>query len=141
MTTGLNQYQRDAVLSASPAQLVTMLYDRLLVDLHRAKRAQAGGDFAEASVQLIHAQRIVQELAVSLDTSRWAEGTQLAAVYEWVQSRLIHANIRHDAEAVIECIALLEPLQSAWHEVLAGMSVAPPASTATSEQGGVLGVA
>ena len=44
-----NAYGREAVLSATPARLLTMLYDRLLLDLGRAQVAQQGSDWATAS--------------------------------------------------------------------------------------------
>ncbi|WP_349814687.1 flagellar export chaperone FliS [Curtobacterium sp. MCJR17_043] len=53
------QYTNEAVLSATPAQLVTMLYDRLLLDLHRAETAQVASDWDAARDQLMHAQAIV----------------------------------------------------------------------------------
>ena len=37
-----SEYAEQAVLSATPVQLVTMLYDRLLLDLARAEKAQVG---------------------------------------------------------------------------------------------------
>ena len=42
--TGVNlrraQYNRDVILTATPTHLLTMLYDRLLLDLGRAEAAQ-----------------------------------------------------------------------------------------------------
>ena len=36
-----DRYLADTVMSASPTRLLTMLYDRLLLDLDRARQAQA----------------------------------------------------------------------------------------------------
>ena len=41
-----NQYLEDSVLSAPPARLLTMLYDRLLLDLGRAETAQQAAQLA-----------------------------------------------------------------------------------------------
>ena len=72
----LNQYQRNAILSASPARLLTMLYDRLMLDLARAEAAQEAQQWSVASDNLLHAQAIVTELTITLDTKVWdgAEG-------------------------------------------------------------------
>ena len=40
-----NQYLADSVLSAPPARLLTMLYDRLLLDLGRAQTAQESANW------------------------------------------------------------------------------------------------
>ena len=71
------QYTNEAVLSATPAQLVTMLYDRLLLDLHRAEAAQTGSDWEAAREQLLHAQAIVGELSSTLRIDAWDGGEGL----------------------------------------------------------------
>lgn len=126
MTDRLNDYQRTAILSASPAQLLTMLYDRLLLDLHRAEQAQLAEQWGEASTQLLHAQDIVSELQRTLDVRVWDGASRLMAIYDYVYQSLVRANISRDVELTRECQARLEPLRQAWHEA-AAMPVAAPA--------------
>jgi flagellar protein FliS len=110
------RYSRESVLAASPARLVTLLYDRLLLDLHRAEHAQVVGDWAVASTNLLHAQDIVDELAGSLRADLWDGAEGLLAIYAFVTSTLRTANIQRDATGTRQSIALLEPLAAAWHE-------------------------
>ncbi|WP_350348562.1 flagellar export chaperone FliS [Agromyces sp. G08B096] len=110
------EYRRTAILSASPSRLLTMLYDRLLLDLHRAEAAQLAGDWPEAGGQLTHAQDIVIELQRSLDVDLWDGASRLMAIYDYVFQALVRANIGRDVELTRECIARLEPLRRAWHE-------------------------
>ena len=49
-----SQYNRDAILSASPVRLLTMLYDRLMLDLGRAEAAQLGGNWPVATESRFH---------------------------------------------------------------------------------------
>lgn len=109
-----NDFLRESVLSATPAQLVTMLYDRLLLDLARAEAAQASGDWSTASVNLLHAQDIVAELSSSLDVDAWAGGPHLLAIYTYLTTQLIAANVHRDIERTRECASLLGPLRWAW---------------------------
>ncbi|MFK4731508.1 flagellar export chaperone FliS [Agromyces mediolanus] len=125
MTDRLNDYQRTAILSASPAQLLTMLYDRLLLDLDRAEQAQLAEQWAEASAQLLHAQDIVSELQRTLDVRVWDGASRLMAIYDYVYQSLVRANISRDVTLTRECQARLEPLRQAWHEA-AAMPVAAP---------------
>lgn len=118
---GLDEYQRTAVMSATPAQLVTMLYDRLLLDLHRAEQAQLEARWLEAGAQLRHAQDIVAELQSSLDRSAWDGAEGLAAVYEFVFRSLVDANLNRDVELTRDAIRHLEPLRTTWHEAAAGL--------------------
>jgi flagellar protein FliS len=109
-------YNRDSVLSASPAKILTMLYDRLLLDLQRAETAQRDEDWAAASSCLLHAQEIVAELTSSLRPELWDGGPGLLALYGYVTSAMISANTGRDIDKTGECIRLLEPLRTAWHE-------------------------
>jgi flagellar protein FliS len=134
-----NQYNRDAILSATPARLVTMLYDRLLLDLSRAEKAQQAQDWSAAAQNLIHAQAIVAELSSSLKLDAWDGAKGLFELYSYVSTTLVEANIRRDAERTRTCITLLEPLRDAWHQ--AAGEVAPVAPARASAPGGFLGVA
>lgn len=116
-------YNRDSVLSASPARLLVMLYDRLLLDLARAETAQLGEDWPLASAQLLHAQEIVSELASSLRPEVWDGGPGLLAVYTYVLTAMAQANIHRDVVKTRECITLLEPLRLAWHEAALQVSM------------------
>ncbi|GAA4749357.1 hypothetical protein GCM10025783_22030 [Amnibacterium soli] len=116
-------YNRDSVLSASPARLLVMLYDRLLLDLARAEAAQLGEDWSLASAQLLHAQEIVAELVGSLRPEVWDGGPGLLAVYNYVLTGMVQANVQRDVVKTRECITLLEPLRTAWHEAALKVSM------------------
>lgn len=133
----LSQYNRQATLSAPPARLLTMLYDRLLLDLGRAETAQLAENWAAASEQLLHAQAIVTELSGSLDLDAWDGAQNLLGVYTYVSKVLTEANIRRDVERTREGVGILEPLRQSWHEAAATLPAQQSASVLT---GGMLGV-
>ncbi len=118
MTNAANarqQYARDAILSASPARLLTMLYDRLLLDLRRAEAAQEAADWQGANTQLLHAQDIIAELSSTLRPDVWDGAEGLRGLYEYVRMALVNANIHRDVARTREAMTLLMPLQEAWH--------------------------
>jgi flagellar secretion chaperone FliS len=124
-----DRYQSDSVATASPARLLTMLYDRLARDLAQAEAALGpDGDPAAAHQPLIHAQEILIELRSSLVTGTWDGAEGLAAVYDWLLGELIAANVRRDLTRVVSCRQLVEPLRQAWHAAAgsAGEHVAAP---------------
>lgn len=131
----LTQYNRNAVLSATPTQIVTMLYDRLVLDLKRAEVAQESEDWLAARVQLLHAQDIINELSSSLDLDAWDGAPGLFAIYIYVRNTLVRANTNRDIECTRESIALIEPLRQSWHEAARLVSV--PVATARE---GLIGV-
>jgi flagellar secretion chaperone FliS len=115
-------YLRETVLSATPAQLVTMLYDRLLLDLARAEAAQVEEKWTEASTHLVHAQDIVTELSSSLDVAAWSGGKDLLAIYTYLGQRLIAANVGRDVAITRECSTHLGPLRWAWLAAAEGLT-------------------
>jgi len=134
-------YGREAVLSATPVRLLTMLYDRLLLDLGRAEAAQTGANWQVASENLLHAQAIVAELTSSLRVDLWDGGQDLQALYTYVSVSLVNANVHRDVALTRESITLLEPLRQAWHEAAALVPATGAASMdSPTFTGGSLGI-
>lgn len=110
------RYLGDSVSTASPHQLLVMLYDRLALDLERGQTALMAGDRETASGQLQHAQEIVLELRASLRVDVWEGGPRLAALYGWLLTELIQANLKGDIRRIGDCRRIVEPLRDAWRE-------------------------
>ena len=111
-----DRYVQDAVSTASPATLLIMLYDRLVLDLLRAEAALTEGQRDAAHQQLVHAQDIVSELAATLDVDAWDGARQLMSVYTFLATSLVEANVEGDVAKVVACRELVEPLQEAWQQ-------------------------
>lgn len=109
-------YVRNDVSTASPARLLTMLYDRLVLDLQVAEQALGQRDLSAANDRLVHAQEILLELAASLDVEKWSGAPGLLSLYQYLLAELAQANIAKDVSRVATCRGLIEPLRDAWHE-------------------------
>ena len=107
------------VQSADPHQLVGMLYDGLLQNLHQARGAMARQDVAGKGAALIKAIRILEEgLKAGLNPAEGGELAQnLRALYDYCVQRLTQANLRNDEAAVVEIVALIEPLAQSWKDI------------------------
>ena len=114
-----DRYLQDSITTASPAKLLLMLYDRLVLDLMKGEEALRGDDREQAHERITHAQEIVLELRTSLDVEAWSGAPALANLYGWMLTELIGANIAKDADRVAACRALVEPLRDAWREAAA----------------------
>lgn len=118
-------YMDASVATASPARLLVMLYERLVLDVRKAMTAQQQGDHAEAHTQLLHAQDIVLELRATLDVDAWEGGPGLASIYDFLHLQLVRANIGRDAATTEGCLRLVEDLCATWREAaLAAAQVA-----------------
>ena len=119
------RYLGDSVATASPQQLLVMLYDRLALDLERAHAALTDGDREQAHPLLLHAQDIVLELQSSLDVDAWDGGPRLASLYTWLVTELVTANVKAEPRRVADCRKVVEPLRDAWREAAASLASCP----------------
>ncbi len=87
-----NRYRSDGMASTPPGRLLTMLYDRMLLDFDRAIDAIERREIEEAHNALIHAQEIVFELHMALDLEAWPDGGALADLYVYLTEQLAAAN-------------------------------------------------
>ena len=122
MAMDRNPYVTDGLATASPARLLVMLYDRLVLDLDRAAIALDSDACETAHDCLVHAQDIINELRVALDFEVWPEGRNLAAIYDYAIELLITANINKDAVIVATVRSLVAPLRDAWHEAAGALA-------------------
>ena len=116
------RYLGASVSTASPQQLLVMLYDRLALDLERAEEALTNTDQDTARENLVHAQEIILELRASLNVEVWDGGPRLAALYSWLVGELIQANLKNDIRRVRDCRQVVEPLRDAWREAAASLA-------------------
>jgi len=104
--------------TASPQRLLTMLYDRLILDLVLAEAAMRTGDHETTGNRLQHAQDILLELWASLDEEAWPDGAPLRSLYLWLVSELLGSRMPPQPDRLIVCRELLEPLRDAWKQAL-----------------------
>ena len=116
------RYLGASVSTASPQQLLVMLYDRLALDLERAEEGLTNADPETARENLVHAQEIILELRASLNVDVWEGGPRLAALYSWLVGELIQANLKGDVRRVRDCRSVVEPLRDAWREAAASLA-------------------
>jgi flagellar secretion chaperone FliS len=117
-------YQTQAVLTASPGQLVLMLYDAALRFLAQARAALEGDQndwhrFEVINEKIKRTQNIISELRGTLNHNASAEiAADLDRLYEYYNRRLFEANIKKDVSPVIEVEGLLRELRDGWAEML-----------------------
>ena len=121
-----NRYVSDSVATAPPSRLLVMLYDRLVLDLMKGEEALRAGAREQAHEQLTHAQEIIMELRTTLDTSAWSGGPGLAALYSYMITELVQANVTADRGKVEVVQGFAEQLRDAWREAAAQVTGAGP---------------
>jgi len=111
-----SRYLADKVNTATPAQLVVMLYDRLEIDIERAIVAQDAAEPAMAAASLLHAQQVVTELLATLDVSAWTGAQNLANLYGYLLGELIAVRDPADPSRLRAVAKIVADLGSAWRD-------------------------
>lgn len=131
-------YRQVATNTASPGQLVLMLYEGAIRFLERAQ----GGFRLEDPVEfnttindnIIRAQDIIRELDFSLNVEQGGElAIQLRRLYDYFDRILLEANLRKDPTGVTEVISRITVLRDAWAAMLAQQGFAADTQPETAQ--------
>lgn len=120
---GVNAYAQvgleSAVLSASPYQLVVMLFEGAISAIKKATILMDQGDIPGKGLAISKSINIIANgLRAGLDHSVNSELTgNLDSLYDYMERRLLEANLRNDKEALAEVQHLLEGIADAWQQI------------------------
>jgi len=115
----LSTYRAMSVETASPGELVLMLYNESLRVMRDASAAIDRKDVDSSSKSLIKAQDIVLELRTSLDPTAGKDvAANLNSMYEYIGGRLIEANVKKSQEPLMEAMKVMGNLRDGWQEAL-----------------------
>lgn len=113
------QYKTNEITTASPEELLILLYEGAIRFLKIAKKAMAEKDIEKTHNNLIKAQRIITEFMLTLDMEVGGEiAENLYRLYEYLHHRLVHANFKKDIAAVDEVLGHLQSLKTTWEQAI-----------------------
>jgi len=115
MNAYLHQYQNNQVETASPEQILIMLYDGAIRFCRQAIRAMEDRDYAVQGEKIGRTMAIISEFSQSLDHDiggRIAEN--LDALYGFMIRELGRANLEKDRKALENVADLLSDLRETW---------------------------
>lgn len=107
------------IRGADPHRLIILLFDGAESAMHQALACLEANDIQGRSDALMKAIDIILSgLSASLNVEEGGELAQnLKALYEYMVSRLIYANVHRDAAAIREVQKLLGEISGAWREM------------------------
>jgi flagellar protein FliS len=112
-----NTYKNNTVNYASKEQLLLMLLDGAVKYAKIGRQAIIDNDIQKKHDNIMRTQDIFYELMISLDRNAGGEwGDNLYAVYEFINQRLMEANMRKDVKIMDEVIPLIEEVRDLWNE-------------------------
>ncbi len=109
----------NAADSADPHKLILMLFDGARMAISTARLHMEHKEIPEKGAAISRAIDIIQNgLNASLDETYGGElAVQLSALYEYINQRLLWANLKNNVAALDEASQLLGELQSAWIQI------------------------
>lgn len=112
-----NTYKNNSVNYASKEQLLLMILDGAVKYSKIGRQAILDKDINKKHESLMRTQDIIYELMISLDRNiggEWADN--LYNIYEFINKKLMEANIKADAKIMDEVIPLIEEIRDMWYE-------------------------
>lgn len=115
--TAHNAYKQNSVTTASPGELTLKLYNGCLKFISKAKNAIAEKNIEEKNTNIQKAQSIIKELILTLNMD-YDISKQMLPLYEYMERRLIDANIKNDVGILNEVEGLVTEFRDTWKEVI-----------------------
>jgi len=110
-------YKSNSISTASPGELTLMLYNGCLKFLGKAKIAINEKNIQEKNINLQKAQKIIQELMVTLNMNIEISQSMMQ-MYEYMNHRLIDANLKNDVQIIEEVEGYVQEFRDTWKQVI-----------------------
>ena len=119
MNAYVNQYQNNSILSASPEQILIMLYDGSIRFCRQAILAMEAKDKKVQAEKVSRTMAIVSEFSNTLNHEVGGEiAGELDALYGFMMRELTRANLENDRKALETVEDLLTGLRETWVEAI-----------------------
>ena len=108
-----------SVTTADPHQLISLLFEGAKAAIATAKGEMARGNIPQKGAAISKAIDIIDNgLNASLNMDVESDlPEKLNALYDYMVTRLLYANLKNDSAALDEVAALLGEIHSAWIEI------------------------
>lgn len=113
----INPYQKNAIMTASKAELTLMLYDGAIKFCNIALSGFEKKEYEKINTNLKKAQAIITEFRATLDC-KYPVWEDFERVYDYIYRCLIDANIHKDEEKLQEALKYIREMRDTWKEVM-----------------------
>jgi len=116
---GLSAYKNVSTHSASPEQLLLLLYERAIQDQRDAIEYIKADDITSANDSMRHAREILVELAAALDHAAAPElSANLHRLYMWCVRLMLKAGQTQDIQHIEESMGIVQELYEGWRSAI-----------------------
>ncbi len=114
---GYQQYEKNKILTASPAELTLMLYEGAIKFANIAIMAIEKGEIEKAHNNIRKVERIIEEFQATLN-HKYPVAKDFDEVYTYLKRRLLEANIKKDKDIMEEVLRHLRTMRDTWKDVM-----------------------
>ena len=112
-----NAYKTQQIMTASPQELTLMLYNGAIRFIAESIQAIERKDMQKAHESNMRAQDIVREFMNTLDM-QYEVSEGLDKLYDYIEYRLIQANLKKDVAQLEEAKGMLTELRDTWYQAM-----------------------
>lgn len=117
MNNPYSRYKEQTINTATKEELTLMLYDGCIKFINIAILAVEEKDFQLANTNIIKAENIISEFMLTLNMDIEISNN-LYTLYEYLNNRLIEANIQKNKDILEEVKGFIIELRDTWKEAM-----------------------
>lgn len=110
-------YQNNSIFTASPEELILMLYNGAIKFCNQAVEAIEQNNIPKSNEYILKAQKIISELRVTLD-KKYPVAEDMDRMYEFIYHSLVQANISKDVEKLNTATQFIREFRDTWREAM-----------------------
>lgn len=111
------EYNRNKVLTASPAELTLLLYDGAIKFCNIAIIGLEQNDMEKVHNNIIKVENIIEEFQATLN-HKYPVAEDFDKIYKYIYNLLVEANIKKDKELLEQALTELRGMRDTWKEVM-----------------------
>lgn len=112
------EYNRNKVLTASPAELTLLLYEGAIKFCNIAIIGLEQNDMEKVHNNIIKVENIIEEFQATLN-HKYPVAEDFDKIYKYIYNLLVEANIKKDKELLERALNELRGMRDTWKEVMA----------------------
>lgn len=111
------EYNRNKVLTASPAELTLLLYEGAIKFCNIAIIGLEQNDMEKVHNNIIKVENIIEEFQATLN-HKYPVAEDFDKIYKYIHNLLVEANIKKDKELLEQALTELRGMRDTWKEVM-----------------------
>lgn len=111
------EYNRNKVLTASPAELTLLLYEGAIKFCNIAIIGLEQNDMEKVHNNIIKVENIIEGFQATLN-HKYPVAEDFDKIYKYIYNLLVEANIKKDKELLEQALTELRGMRDTWKEVM-----------------------